>query len=62
MKGEVIMTETIKNLIERRSCRKYLTTQIKEDELNSILKAGEYAPTGMGMQSPIIVVLRNISR
>ncbi|MBS5863143.1 MAG: nitroreductase family protein [Clostridium sp.] len=56
------MTETIKNLIERRSCRKYLTTQIKEDELNSILKAGEYAPTAMGMQSPIIVVLRNISR
>ena len=62
MKGEVIMTETIKNLIESRSCRKYLTTQIKEDELNSVLKAGEYAPTGMGMQSPIIVVLRNISR
>ena len=53
------MSETIKNLIERRSCRKYSTTQIKEEELNSVLKAGEYAPTGMGRQSPIILVLQN---
>ena len=55
------MNETIKNLVERRCCRKYSSTQIKEDELNSVLKAGEYAPTGMGMQSPIIVVLQNKS-
>lgn len=55
------MNETIKNLVERRSCRKYSSTQIKEDELNRVLKAGEYAPTGMGMQSPIIVVLQNKS-
>ena len=55
------MNENIKNLVERRSCRKYSSTQIKEDELNSVLKAGEYAPTGMGMQSPIIVVLQNKS-
>ncbi len=53
------MNETIKNLIERRSCRKYSITQIKEEELNSVLKAGEYAPTGMGRQSPIILVLQN---
>ena len=53
------MNETIKNLIERRSCRKYSTTQIKEEELNSVLKAEEYAPTGMGRQSPIILVLQN---
>mgnify|MGYP002536609143 FL=1 len=53
------MNETIKNLIERRSCRKYSSTQIKEDELNSVLKAREYAPTGMGRQSPIILVLQN---
>ena len=53
------MNETIKNLIERRSCRKSSTTQIKEEELNSVLKAGEYAPTGMGRQSPIILVLQN---
>lgn len=53
------MNETIKNLIERRSCRKYKDEQIKDEELNEILQAGEYAPTGMGMQSPKIIVLQN---
>ena len=28
------MNETIKNLIERRSCRKYESKQIKDEELN----------------------------
>lgn len=55
------MNETIKNLIERRSCRKYKSEQIKDEELNLILKAGEYAPSGMGMQSPKMVVLQNKS-
>lgn len=55
------MNETIKNLIERRSCRKYKSKQIKDEELNLILKAGEYAPSGMGMQSPKMVVLQNKS-
>ena len=53
------MNETIKNLIERRSCRKYKREQIKDEELNEILKAGKYAPTGMGLQSPKIVVVQN---
>ena len=53
------MNETIKNLIERRSCRKFKEEQIKDEELNEILLAGEYAPTGMGMQSPKMVVLQN---
>lgn len=53
------MNETIKNLIERRSCRKYESEQITEEELNAILKAGEYAPSGMGLQSPKMVVLQN---
>ena len=53
------MNETIKNLIERRSCRKYESEQIKDEKLNAILKAGEYAPSGMGLQSPKMVVLQN---
>lgn len=53
------MNETIKNLIERRSWRSYKAEQIKDEELNLILKAGEYAPTGMGKQSPIMVVIQN---
>ena len=53
------MNETIKNLIERRSCRNYKKEQIKDEELNEILLAGEYAPTGMGLQSPKMIVLQN---
>lgn len=53
------MNETIKNLIERRSIRKYKSEQIKDEELNEILKAGEYAPSGMGLQSAKMVVIQN---
>lgn len=53
------MKETLQDLKTRRSCRKYQPQQIKEDELNSILEAGTFAPTGMGKQSPIIVVLQD---
>lgn len=53
------MNETIKNLIERRSCRKFKKEQIKDEELKLILKAGEYAPNGRGKQSPIMLVIQN---
>lgn len=53
------MNEALKNLLKRRSCRAYENRQIKDDELDSILLAGEYAPTGMGKQSPIIVVIQD---
>ena len=53
------MNETLKNLEERRSCRKFKPDMIAEDELNSIIRAGTYAPTGMGKQSPIIIAITN---
>lgn len=53
------MKETLQDLKTRRSCRKYKTQQISEQELTQILEAGTYAPTGMGAQSPIIVVLQD---
>lgn len=53
------MNKTINDLITRRSCRKYKTEQIKNEELNQILEAGTYAPTGMGKQSPVIVVVQD---
>lgn len=51
--------EVLKALVERRSCRKYKPQQIKPEELDAILKAGTYAPTGCGKQSPKIVVVQN---
>lgn len=53
------MESTITDLINRRSIRKFKNEQINENELNKILEAGMYAPTGMNMQSPRIVVVQN---
>ena len=52
------MKETLIDLKERRSCRKYKAEQISEDELNAVLEAATYAPTGHGQQSPVMVVVR----
>lgn len=53
------MNETLKVLKERRSCRKFQQKQIRKEELDAILEAGIYAPTGAGKQSPIIVVIQD---
>ena len=54
------MNEVLKCLKERRSVRKYRSEQIKDSELEQILEAGTYAPTGMGMQSPIMVAVQDL--
>ena len=53
------MNEIIQCLKDRRSVRKYKKEQVKEEQLTQILEAGTYAPTGMGMQSPIMVVVQD---
>lgn len=53
------MKDTIKDLKERRSIKKYRDRQIEEADLQEILKAGMNAPTGMGMQSPVMVVIQD---
>lgn len=61
-KGELLMKkETLQSLKERRSIREYCPEQIKEEELTAVLEAGIYAPTGMGKQSPKIVVVQDRS-
>lgn len=52
------MKETLIDLKERRSCRKYKAEQVSEDELNAVLEAATYAPTGHGLQSPVMVVVQ----
>lgn len=53
------MKETLQDLKTRRSCRKYRQEQISDDKLNEILEAGTYAPTGIGAQCPVIVVIQD---
>ena len=53
------MNKVIKCLTERKSCKKFKSEQIKPEELEQILKAGTCAPSGKGLQSPIILVLQD---
>ena len=52
------MNEALNNLLTRRSCRKYKAEQVAPEQLDAILEAGTYAPTGMGKQSPLIVAVQ----
>ncbi|MCQ2511441.1 MAG: nitroreductase [Lachnospiraceae bacterium] len=51
------MNDTLKVLETRRSCRAFKPDMIKKEELDAILRAGTYAPTGMGKQAPIIIAV-----
>ena len=54
------MTNTVLECIKtRRSIRRYKPEQIKDEELQSVLEAGTFAPTGMGYQDPWIVAVQN---
>ncbi len=53
------MNETLKVLETRRSCRNFKPDMVEQDKLDAILRAGTYAATGMGKQSPIIIAVTN---
>ncbi|MBQ0012307.1 MAG: nitroreductase [Clostridiales bacterium] len=53
------MGETLQILETRRSCRAYKPELIEDEKLQAIIKAGTYAATGMGRQSPIIIAVTN---
>lgn len=52
-------TEALKVLRERRSIRKYKAEQITDQELDAVLEAGTYAPSGKNSQPCIIVAVQN---
>ena len=51
------MNEVLNVLETRRSCRNFKPDMLKEEDLKAIIKAGTYAATGMGKQSPIIIAV-----
>ena len=52
--------EEVMELIKsRRSVRAYKPEQIKPEELDYVLEAGTWAPTSMGLQSPIMVAVQD---
>lgn len=53
------MNEIIKNIEERRSIRKYKEDIVPKEIIEKVVEAGTYAPSGMGMQSSIIIAITN---
>lgn len=54
------MNETLKTLETRRSCRKFIQDKIPEKEmLDAIIRAGTFAPSGMGRQPVKIIAVTN---
>ena len=53
------MNETIKTLVTRRSIRKFNDTPVKKEDLDEIIKAGLYAPTGRNSRDTRFVVVPN---
>ena len=43
----------------RRSVRAYKPEQITAEELDAVVEAGTWAPTGQGKQSPVIVAVQS---
>ncbi len=53
------MNETVKNLVERNSCKSYQDKHVPKDKIDEIVAAGLNAPSGMNKQTPIFVVVQN---
>lgn len=54
------MNETLKVMENRRSCRNFDPEKaVSEADIQAIVKAGTYAASGMGKQSPIILAVTN---
>ncbi len=53
------MNAIIENMMTRRSVRGYKPEMPPQDVIDEIIKAGMYAPTGKGRQSPKIVCVTN---
>ncbi len=52
-------TELLNGIKERRSCRKFKAEQIKDCELDTVLDAATYSPTGRNLQAPKMVVVQD---
>ena len=51
--------KTLELIETRRSVRKFKPGAVPKEILEKIVRAGTYAPSGMGWQSPIILAVTN---
>ena len=53
------MNQTIKDMLERRSCRKFKSGMVSRELIDQVIEAGLYAANGMGKQATRIIAVTN---
>jgi nitroreductase len=53
------MNQTMNTLLARRCIRAFKAEQISDGELNAVLDAGKYAPSGANQQSALFIVVQD---
>jgi len=53
------MNQTIKDMLERRSCRKFKGNMVPKELIDQVIEAGLYAANGMGKQAVRIIAVTN---
>lgn len=51
------MNETLRIMESRRSCRNFKSDPVPPEDIDRIIRAGTYAPSGMNKQSAIIIAV-----
>lgn len=51
------MSEILETIVSRRSVRQYTSDPVSQEDIDQVIKAGLYAPSGRGAQSPIIIAV-----
>ena len=49
----------LQNMRQRRSCRAYQDRQISLEEMETVIEAGAWAPSGMGRQPVLFVAVQD---
>ncbi|MCI1665756.1 MAG: nitroreductase [Atopobiaceae bacterium] len=57
--AEDIAGVVLENMMGRRSCRRFTTEQVADEQVEKVVDAGRWAPSGMGRQPVRFVVLRD---
>jgi nitroreductase len=52
------MNETMATLLNRRSIRAFKPEQITDEELDAVLEAGKFAPSGANQQAALLIVVQ----
>lgn len=53
------MKDILEVIVSRRSVKKYSAEMVSSEDIDKVIKAGMYAPSGRNLQAPIIIAITN---